>query len=188
MEDKIDADELFALIEGISVDIYRQQRAFKNDIRNKAEKVRNIPVEDWPTIKINWDLSKEAQRFCCDGMKQEEFERFYPEGFYVYWVCLNDFDSVLCHYSRRDEGELWAVGLQSKLAEMIIYLSEGHPVSPPLAVPNEYSDEIILSGGHHRYAVAKAIGEKRIPICVEAHNKLKIERLMDAHCIEENGD
>lgn len=188
MEDKIDAYELFASIEGISVDIYRQQRAFKNDIRNKAEKVRNLPVEDWPEIKINWDLSKEAQRFCCDGMKQEEFEEYYPKGFFIYWVCLGDFDNVLGAYSRRDEGDLWTVGFESKLAEMIIYLSEGHPISPPLAAPNEYSDDIILLGGHHRYAVAKAIGEKRIPICIRPDNKPEIERLIGAHCMEKIGD
>lgn len=178
MEDKIDADELFDSIEGISVDVYRQQRAFKNDIRNKAEKVKNTPVEDWPEIKINWDLSKEAQRFCCDGMKQEEFDEYYPNGFFIYWVCLDDFDSVLGDYSRRDEGELWAVGSESKLAEMIIYLSEGHPISPPISSYVTETNKIILSGGHHRYAVAKAIGEKNIPICMDMDNKIEIEKLI----------
>lgn len=184
MEDRIDIDELFASLEGMPVDIYRKQKAFKNDIRAKAEKIKNLPVESWPKIQINWDVSKEGQKFCLDGVKKEEFEKHYPEGFYVFWICLDAFDDVLCHYSRRGEDELWNVGSQSKLAEMIVYLSEGHPISPPLAIPLKDSNEIALSGGHHRYAVAKAIGERTIPICVKADNKLEIERLLGVHCEE----
>jgi len=181
MDDKIDADELFASIEGISIDVYRTQRAFKNDIRDKAETVRNLTAEKCPEIKINWDLSRASQRFCCDGLKKEEFEKYYPKGFFTYRVCFGDFDSVLGNYSRRDEGELWSVGCKSKLAEMIIYLSEGYPISPPKASYVKETNKIILSGGHHRYAVAKAIGEKEIPICVDEDNKLEIERLLEGH-------
>lgn len=181
MDDEIDTDELFASIEGIPVDVYRKQRAFINNIRAKAEKVRNLPPEKWPEIKINWDLSRESQRFCLDGVKKEEFEEYYPNGFSTYWVCLDGFDNVLGNYSRRDDGELWSVGCQSKLAAMIIYLSEGHPISPPKASYVKETNKIILSGGHHRYAVAKAIGEEEIPICVDEENRIEVERLLGSH-------
>ena len=70
---------------------------------------------------------------------------------------LNEFDQYLCNFSRRDDNELWEVGFQSKLAEMIVYLSEGNPITPPIIKPLK-NNEIIFQGGHHRYAVAKAIG------------------------------
>jgi hypothetical protein len=43
------------------------------------------------------------------------------------------------------------------VAKIIVYLEEGHPITPPLiAVRN--NNEFLICGGHHRYAVIKASG------------------------------
>lgn len=180
MIEDIDASD-FEFLEGKFVKKNQEYINFKNEISKKAKKYKNKPVEDWPPIVINWDLNPSNQRFCLDGCTQKEFDSVYTEGFILGWTKLNDFDKHLCHYSRRDDGELWKVGDKSKLAEMLVYLSEGHPISPPLAKYNDESHLIIFWGGHHRYAVAKAINENMILICILPEEKSKINRLINVN-------
>lgn len=90
---------------------------------------------------------------------------------------LLDFDKVLCHFNRREEGELWKVGDSGKLAFLIVYLSENKPISPPFIKPNNHS-EIYFVGGNHRYAIAKALGEDEIPIYVVHSDKDAISKLL----------
>jgi ParB-like chromosome segregation protein Spo0J len=70
--------------------------------------------------------------------------------------------------------ELWELGCSAKLARLIVYLSESRPISPPLVKPVD-DGEVILQGGHHRYAIEKVINEKEIPIHIEPEYKSKID-------------
>ena len=178
MKDDINIDEILATINGRSLEEYRREMDFRNEIHAKSLKYLNKNSSEWPPINFNWDVSIESQRFSLDGTKKEEFLKYYPEGFSLGYVALSELDSVLCHYSRRDEGELWELGCSSKLASLIVYLSEGHPIAPPLVKPLEDCSEVIFQGGHHRYAIAKEIGERNIPIHVEPQFKNKIDLLL----------
>lgn len=172
--DQINADNL-----GLTLKQYKELQIFSSKIREEAEKYKNTPSCEWPKIDINWDLQKTSQRFSLDGVKESKFEINYPKGFSLGHVSLADFDKTLCHYSRRDSGELWSVGCVSKLSYLIVYLSKGYPVSPPLVSPNtELIGQTILQGGHHRYAIAKEIGESIIPIYVEPENKLVMDDIV----------
>lgn len=170
-------DEACAVMRGKDLQEYRKKKELRHRIDSESQKYMLAPVSDWPTIKINWDVSINSQRFSLDGVSLEDFQKFYPQGFCLGWVALDAFDRILCHFSRRDDGELWKVGFQSRLAYLIVYLSEGRPISPPLAKPLP-SKEIILCGGHHRYAIAKAIGESEIPIHVDPEHKEEFDSLI----------
>lgn len=164
---------MLALLRGEDLFEYRKQKLIRERIRKSAKKYRKAPVENWPKIVMNWDVSPESQRFSFDGQSKKEFDDYYPQGLCLGYVQLHEFDKVLCHYSRRDEGELWKVGDDSKLAYLIVYLSEGGSISPPVVKPLD-NGEVIFTGGHHRYAIAKVIGEKRIPIYVCPEHKLEV--------------
>jgi hypothetical protein len=167
-------DEWLAVKRGEDIDSYRKGKAFQQRLSQAAEQYRNAPVERWPNIKINWDIRPESQKFSFDGPSIKKFEENYPKGLCLGYVELVEFDKALCRFSRRDEGELWNVGFASKLAYLIVYLSEGNPISPPFVKPID-NREVILAGGNHRYAIAKAIGEKTIPIYVCPEHKPGVE-------------
>jgi len=170
--------ELLAVINGEDLHAYRAEQAIRTRIQIKSKKYEGTPSSKWPPITFNWDLSLEGQRFSLDGVKTEKFEEYYPEGFLLGSVELADFDKILCHYSRRDDGELWEVGSTNKLAQLIVYLSEGRKISPPLVKPLE-SGEIIFNGGHHRYAIAKELKVKSLPFYVCPESKMTMESLLN---------
>lgn len=171
-------EEVLAVINGKDPTEARKEAKLRSRIYKKSLKYVKKPVEDWPDISMNWDVSTGSQRFSLDGVSIEKFEKIFPDGFLLGYVSFPEMDTILTHYSRRDEGELWEVGNESKLARLIVYLSEGRPISPPLVKPLQ-NGEVILQGGHHRYAIAKEIGVKRLPIHVEKQYKLQIDCLLN---------
>ncbi len=144
-------------------------------IFKECEQYLDTPVTSWPAITFNWDVSKESQCFSLDGFTPNKFLSSYPDDFLLGYVSLAEFDKHLCHYSRRDEGELWELGSRYSLAQLIVYLSESRPISPPLVKPVD-GGEVIFQGGHHRYAIAKVTGVDKFPIHVEPCYKLEIDR------------
>ena len=171
--DKILADNSGETLEG-----YRANKKLRSKIISEANQYVNTDSSLWPPITFNWDLSKEGQRFSLDGENEVSFKTHYPEGFTLGKVELNTLDKKLCHFSRRNEGELWKVGCKSILAYLIVYLSQKRPISPPILNPN-INSEIMLQGGHHRYAIAKEINEKYIPIYVEPRHKKEINQIIE---------
>ena len=171
--DKIAADNA-----GETLESYRSKKILHSRISSEANQYIETDSSYWPPITFNWDLSREGQRFSLDGENELSFKTRYPEGFILGTVKLDALDKKLCHFSRRDEGELWTVGYKSRLAYLIVYLSEKRPISPPLVKPHLIG-EVMLKGGHHRYAIAKEIGEKYIPIYVEPKYRKEIDKLME---------
>ncbi|VAW78682.1 hypothetical protein MNBD_GAMMA13-1653 [hydrothermal vent metagenome] len=182
MSNELTFEETLAVMRGENLEEYRKEASLKAKIRDESEALIDSPINQWPQIKINWDISVESQGFCFDGVSEKDFNENHPEGLLLGYVSLEDFDKKLCHYSRRDEGELWELGCQRKLAYLIVYLSEGRPISPPVVKPVE-NGEVIFIGGHHRYAVAKAIGENKIPIYVCPENKLGIDKIVNVEWV-----
>lgn len=170
-------EEMFAVINGEDPVKAREEAELRSRIHETSRQYIKAPVETWPYININWDVSLESQRFSLDGSSADDFKKYYPDGFLLGYVRLLEIDNVLHHFSWRHGSELWEVGSESKLAKMIVYLSEGRPISPPLVKPVE-NGEVILQGGHHRYAIAKAIGVKSIPIHTEPEYKSQIDGLL----------
>ncbi|HHQ4780970.1 TPA: transcriptional regulator [Aeromonas veronii] len=170
-------DELAQILGYDSAQHYRREVDENERISNKSKEFYNKPPEEWPAIEFNWDYRLKSQRFCFDGVTQTDFEKMYPKGLVLGHMPLLEFDKHLCHYSRRDGDELWELGCQSKLAEMIVYLSEGNPITPPIIKPIE-NNEVIFQGGHHRYAVAKAIGSEKISIYVSPEHVRELNDFM----------
>ncbi|WP_305846018.1 transcriptional regulator [Photobacterium kishitanii] len=171
-------DELAQAFGYESAEDYKRCMAESEELRIKSEKLYNKQPKEWPTIKINWDYRLESQRYCFDTLSKSEFDELYPNGLVLGYMPLKEFDNYLCHFSRRDGDELWELGSQSKLAKMIVYLSEGKPITPPVIKPVE-NNEVIFQGGHHRYAVAKAIELKEISIYAYRENIDELNRFMN---------
>lgn len=170
-------DKILANNSGETLEIYRANKILRSTISDKANQYIETDSSGWPPITFNWDLSEEGQRFSLDGENESSFKNHYPEGFILGKVKLDTLDKKLCHFSRRDEGELWSVGYKSKLAYLIVYLSEKRPISPPILKPH-IGNEIMLQGGHHRYAIAKEIGEESLPIYIELKYKKQIDSII----------
>lgn len=167
---------------GGNQETYRSERALSRRITIESEKYLEAPVSAWPRIIFNWDYSRTSQRFSKDGASPEEFDKAYPNGFRLGLVVLAEFDEKLCFFSRRKDRDLWSIGDPFKLAYLIVYLSEGRPISPPLATPMP-TREIVIDGGHHRYAVAKAIGLAELPVYVTPRHKEDLESLIKVRWI-----
>jgi hypothetical protein len=171
-------DQIHAAKAGQTIEEYRKEKAKRARISEQSKKYIGRPSSEWPEIFFNWDISKEGQRHSLDRTNQKDFAENYPEGFLLGYVLLENFDTKLCHYSRRDDGELWEVGFEDKLAFLIVYLSENRKISPPLVKPLD-TREVIFNGGHHRYAIAKELGLKRIPIYIKPEYKAEIDVILD---------
>lgn len=153
--------------ESLYYDDLRRRKSLISRVSELCSKWTDLPVELWPEIEINWDVKLESQYYCLDRYSPIQFHEDYPKGFAIGYVNLQEFDEILNHFSRRDDGELWELGFKDKLSFLIQYTSENNPLSPPLVKPCIESREVILSGGNHRYALAKAINCTVIPICTE---------------------
>lgn len=171
-------EEVLALLRGENLAEYRKKVAQRSALSAESNRYRDLPPDQWPDLKFNWDVSLEGRCRTLDGTTPETFLNVYPLGFRLGWVAIADFDPKLCHFSRRDGiEELWSLGTASKLAYLIAYLAHGFPISPPLVKPLP-SGELILQGGHHRYAAAKAKELESIPIYVEPANAVSVERIV----------
>lgn len=170
-------DGNLVVVRGKELGEHGRERALRRRIEADSRKYLEAPLSEWPTIIFNWDLSRESQRFSKDGVSPDEFSKIHPNGFCPGYVSLADFDQKLCFFSRRKDRELWAIGDPYKLAYLIVYLAEGRPISPPFARPLP-NNEIVIDGGHHRYAVAKAIGLPEIPVYVTPRHKGDLESLL----------
>lgn len=161
-------EEIFAAQSGDDLEPYNRNVKQHKRLSLEAERYIDLPPDEWPRLSFNWDLSTESQRFSLDAVNLNKFQSSYPEGFLIGWVDLNEFDAKLCNFSRRDGiHELWEeFGPKSIMANIIAYLANGLPISPPLVKPaNDH--EIIIQGGQHRYAAAKVTGVALIPIYVK---------------------
>jgi hypothetical protein len=178
LDDDFDFDEFFAEQSGQTVAEYRAEVKLRNYFYDKSQQYIETDSKEWPLITFNWNIDATEQRFSLDSMTLVDFNKFYPEGFLLGYVNLQELDKYLHSFSRRDEGELWKVGCQTKLASLIIYLSENRPIAPPLVKPVE-GGLFVFQGGHHRYAIAKEIGIEEIPIHAEPEYKHKINEILN---------
>ena len=170
--------ELLAVMAGESIDEVRAQTVLRDRVQREAQKYVNAPVASWPFRTIEWDVSRGAQRFSLDGCTKKNFEKFHPKGFELAWVNTSSLDSLLCAFSHRTDDELWAVGSTSRLAYLIAYIADGGKVSPPIIKPLE-DRTAIITGGHHRYAIAWALRLSKIPVCAYPKHTGRLSQLLN---------
>ncbi len=176
-QQRLSFEEAIALIDGESLEEARASVSLRSRQSKVAETLRDTRPESWSFQQVCWDIRKASQHFCLDGVKRREFALHYPQGFLLGWVSTEVLDCRLSKFSRRTDDELWSVGNPRKLAYLIAFLSDGRSVSPPLVKPVG-NGTINLSGGNHRYALARALRQTPIPICAErAHQEALTELL-----------
>jgi len=154
-------------------------------ITKKSKEFYHTPPEKWPSITFNWDYRVESRRFCFDGLSQSKFETMYPKGLILGHMPLKEFDKYLCRFSHSDSNEPWEDADYSKLAEMIVYLSEGNLITPPIIIPIINKNKIAFEGGHHRYRVAKAVEINDISIYAYPEDVEILNQFMDICWVKE---
>lgn len=179
-KDELDSilDSVIAGNGGMTVEEYRAKKALNHSLHEEGDAYQGLSPAEWPPLTFNWDFSPERQRFGLDGVAEQEFQEMHPNGLRLGHMPLLTFDRSLAHFSRRDTPEeLWSLGSESKLAKTIAYLRRGLPITPPIVAPT--GSEVILKGGHHRYAVAKAVNIETIPFLVAPEDVEKIEGIVE---------
>ena len=176
-------EEVLALFEDQNLDDFRKEAALHEELWAEAETYIDLPPQNWPPLIFNWDFKAESQHLALDGVKPTDFKLYYPYGFRLGWVQFIEFDNKLCHFSRRDgNDELWNLGFKSSLARVIVHLSRGLPITPPLVGINSVG-ELCIFGGHHRYAAVKATQyAELLPIYFEPLDYDSINNLVTLKC------
>lgn len=171
-------EEALALMKGRGLELFRKDQALYDRLRIEAQRYADLPPDEWPSLSFNWDLDPDSQRFALDGVDPAKFTEQFPSGLISGEVELSRFDTKLAHSCRRNgPEELWSLGVKSKLALAIAYAANGLPVTPPIVRPWE-EREIIFVGGHHRYAVAKAIQLETLPIYARPEDRAQIDAIV----------
>ena len=170
-------DEMYAEQSGQTLEEYRDEVQLRDRLYDESQQYVGTSVELWPKIFFNWNININDQRFSLDAISVQDFKDCYPIGLFLGYVNLSQLDKCLNRYTRRSKNELWSVGCQTRLASLIVYLSEGRPITPPLLKPT-LEGEIVLLGGNNRYAIAKAVGINEIPVYVEPEYKSLINSML----------
>ncbi|MCE2998815.1 MAG: hypothetical protein ACK59Y_15300 [Betaproteobacteria bacterium] len=162
---------------GEEVEKVKEEASLQKKLRTEGEKYFGLPPRNWPISEFGWDISPESQCFSFDGLTLQEFETHYPGGLILGWVDTESFDKKLDPFNHRTDDELWSVGSPSKLAYLIAYLANGYKVSPPAVFPSK-KNTLMLFGGNHRYAIARALRQSPIPILCKESDREKITELL----------
>lgn len=157
-----------AIDDGWDLCHYRKLGEIRLNLQGKARSLECLPVERWPSFDVVWDLSSENYRFAFDGVTPKQYTKNYPNGLRLCWVLQSEFYGNLCHHNKRSPEELWELGFAHKLARVIAYCSEGHPLTPVVAKPHpNFASELLLLGGNHRYAMINALKIKVMPLLIQ---------------------
>lgn len=157
------SSELLTVLRSGSLDELHE----KNRIRELSMQYIDLPVEDWPSFKIEWDLSEKAQYYSADGSSEQIFKNSYGEPLSIAWVKMMDLDNALHGASIREKHETWSVGCKAKVAHLIRHCVEGKPLTPAHIQPHKDLNTLIIVGGHHRLTVCRALELELVPILVE---------------------
>ncbi|WP_019030199.1 hypothetical protein [Colwellia piezophila] len=125
---------------------------------------QDIPINKWPPFEVLWDESLENVRFYGDGYSIESVKTRHPEGLKIADVELSELDKKLFHMNRQRVDEFWDVGLKSKKSDVIKHWMAQEKMTPCKLCIHDNQMEIILGGGNHRLAVARAKALKVIPV------------------------
>lgn len=146
--------------------------------RQKAQATfMNMPIADWPNFAVKWDLSEESQRYAFDGCDEVSFKEEYPEGLVVLHCSMKSLDLHLCFHSRQSVGEFWSIGLPENKCVVIQDWVDGFALTPCFIDENT-PDGLLVAGGNARLAVARAKGEKVVPILVRPRELDEISSLL----------
>lgn len=156
----------------------------KNRIRELSMQYMDLPVEDWPSIKVEWDLSEKSQYYSADGFSEQSFTNSYGEPLSIAWIKMMDLDNALHGASIRKKNETWSVGCKAKVAHLIRHCVEGKPLTPAHIQPHKGLNALTIVGGHHRLAVCRALELELVPVLVEKKLEADLKAIINVIKIE----
>ena len=162
---------------------YRKLGEIRLNLQDKARSLEDLPVDEWPSFDVIWDLNSENFRFAFDGVSPNQYRKNYPDGLLLCWALQSEFYDNLCHYNKRSPEELWKLGFADKLARVVAYCSEGHPLTPVVAKPHpDFENEVLLLGGNHRYAMINALKIKVMPLLIQHEDYVEMSKRLPSLC------
>lgn len=138
-------------------------------MRVNHDEMEGSPPSQWPKLHFNWDTSSTAYLHTVDqplGLLPKDHVPF-EYKLSIGWVTLSEVDAWLFPYSRQDHvADFWKRGQSHKFNRLLRHLADGKPISPPMLEVVE-SGHLFLTGGHHRYAIARVTQVQELPFFVE---------------------
>jgi hypothetical protein len=170
------AEALEMLQTNISYEEVKVRSAERARINRLAEKVEGTPLAEWPPFDVVWQLDPAQFYFVFDGAEPGSVR---PDKLRM----LNDvpiakIDSVLTPYWHRRADEVWSVGDARKAARVIVHWSEGRAMTPAIVAPTEDHSQLVIPGGNHRLAVARAGGIVRVPVLYRVEHEKPVLKLL----------
>lgn len=90
-------------------------------VRQAAEPLRGLPIEQWPNLQIRWDLPVGARHHALDGEKASDFaSRHSRNDWTLLCVPVNELQAAFCRSARRNPAKIWDVGSPDKAARAVL--------------------------------------------------------------------
>jgi hypothetical protein len=141
-----------------------------------AEQIIGEPVDRWPTFEVTWTTDPTLHYWTFDGEDPESVNlgELKPRTD----VPLASIDAALTRWWQRRADEVWTVGDPRKAARIIVRWSEGLPMTPAMLAPTADFKNLVIAGGNHRLAVARAKGATVVPILMKSEQEGEVLRLL----------
>jgi len=143
-----------------------------------SKKYWNLPIEQWPSFEIKWDLSEKNRKLAFDNYDELIYKKYFPNGLIAGYVNFKEFNTKLAKHSQRTKDRIWETSGTLKLAKTILYYVEGHAMTPPFICLDKDSSSVMIGGGYHRIAVCLAKEIKFMPILANPSEKDKIQKII----------
>lgn len=146
-----------------------------------ASVYKGMAIRRWPDFDVLWDLAVESQHRALDGSDWESFKEEYPNGVMLLKdVRLSRLDTLLCDLHKQRPEEFWRIGDKDKKLGVLKSWLSRKALTPPLVALHNDGKSLIIAGGNHRLAVARAKGTQLIPLLIYPEKYEQIERKLVA--------
>lgn len=132
------------------------------------------PPEEWPDFTISWNFNPECFHLSLDSVSSEEFNDLYP----CVLLGIARIQDIKAHFLKGAIRlkECWHEPYARSTSQLIERWYRQWPVTPPyLGIANQ---KIIFLGGYHRFYLAEAHAEKKIPFLFSLSDKEEIQKLL----------
>jgi hypothetical protein len=171
---KFTSYEMLLIAKGRSPQEAAALAAEQRRINERACKLMNRPVNEWPPFNLQWDVSPANYFHALDGVGPNDVA---TNELKVIWVRLDDLDRVLEPSNARVAEEVWSVGQPDKAARAIVHWAEGRSMTP-VWVSHTSPGKLGIIGGNHRLAVARAKKATLVPLLVERKDLTNLHDLI----------
>ncbi|AVX03541.1 hypothetical protein MXMO3_01010 [Maritalea myrionectae] len=148
-----------------------QQVLADRAIQEKSRLLSKKSDDDWPKVKVDWDLDLSRWHLSMDDHDQDSFLKKFPDV-QMDWANLEGLLANLHVGSSRKKGP-FSEPYRSKTARLVVHLQNGGKVSPPMVIRDENGLHVV--GGNHRLGWAEYMKQTEVPILFLGKDRAYLE-------------